>query len=120
MHEFAIGEELVKAVLGEVARLKPPPRTVQSVRVVVGALRRVSPEHLLFAYEVLTRDTPAAGSALEIAVAPVTASCRDCGWRGRIDDWMFICHDCGAANLETLHGMELHLDRLEVEYDDEE
>jgi hydrogenase nickel incorporation protein HypA/HybF len=120
MHEFAIGEELVKAVLGEVDRLTPTRCTVRSVRVVVGALRRVSPEHLLFAYEVLTQDTPAAGSVLEITPVPVTASCRDCGWQGEIDDRIFICRDCSAANLQTLHGMELHLDRIEVEYDDEE
>jgi hydrogenase nickel incorporation protein HypA/HybF len=118
MHEFAIGEELVKAVLGEMERLTPPPRNLRSVRVVVGALRRVSPEHLRFAYEVLTRDTPAAGAALEVTMVPVTALCRDCGWQGEIDEMLFLCQDCGAANLQTLQGMELFLDRLEVEYSD--
>jgi len=116
MHEFAIGEELVKAVLGEMGRLTPPPRNLRSVRVVVGALRRVSPEHLRFAYEVLTRDTPAGGAALEVTTVPVTALCRDCGWQGEIDEMLFLCQDCGAANLQTLQGMELFLDRLEVEY----
>lgn len=118
MHEFAIGEELVKAVLGEMGRLTPPPRNLRSVRVVVGALRRVSPEHLRFAYEVLTRDTPAGGAALEVTTVPVTALCRDCGWQGEIDEMLFLCQDCGAANLKTLQGMELFLDRLEVEYSD--
>lgn len=116
MHEFAIGNELVKAVLGEMERLTPPPRNLRSLRVVVGALRRVSPEHLRFAYEVLTRDTPAGGAALEVTTVPVTALCRDCGWQGEIDEMLFLCQDCGAANLQTLQGMELFLDRLEVEY----
>lgn len=118
MHEFAIGEELVKAVLEEMKRLTRPPRNLRSVGVVVGALRQLSPEHLRFAYEVLTRDTPAAGSALEITTMPVTALCRDCGWQGEIDGMPFLCQDCGAVNLQTLHGMELFLDRLEVEYSD--
>ena len=118
MHEFAIGEELVKAVLGEMAQLTPPPHNLRSVRVVVGALRQVVPENLAFAYEIFSRDTPAAGSALEITVVPVTALCRDCGWQGQIDDRPFLCRECGAVNLQTLQGMELFLDRLEVEYND--
>jgi Zn finger protein HypA/HybF involved in hydrogenase expression len=56
MHEFGLGEEVVKAVLEEMKRLAPPPHSLRSAR--GGALRRVAPDHLRFAYEVLTRDTP--------------------------------------------------------------
>jgi hydrogenase nickel incorporation protein HypA/HybF len=118
MHEFGLGEEVVKVVLEEMNRITPPPRNLRSARVVVGALRRVAPEHLRFAYEVLTRDTPAAGSVLEVTILPVTALCRDCGWQGQIDDIILLCPGCGAGNLQTLQGMELFLDRLEVEYND--
>lgn len=119
MHEFAIGEELVKAVLGEMARLTPP-YNLTSVRVVVGALRQVVPENLIFAYEVFSRDTPASGSALEITMLPVTVLCRACGWQGEIEGRLFLCSICGAVNLQTLQGMELFLDRLEVEYNDQD
>lgn len=118
MHEFAIGEEVVKAVLEELNRITPRPQNLRSARMVVGALRRIAPDHMHFAYEVLTRDTPAAGSVLEITVLPVTALCRDCGWQGQMDDIIFLCPSCGAGNLRTLQGMELFLDRLEVEYND--
>lgn len=116
MHEFAIGEELVKTVLEELGRLSPPCR-LRTARVVVGAMRRVIPEHLRFAYEVMTRDTPAAGSSLAITVVPVTALCLDCGWEGQVDEMLFLCKNCGAVNLKTLQGMELFLDQLEVEDD---
>lgn len=118
MHEFAIGEEVVKAVLEELNRITPRPQNLRSARMVVGALRRIAPDHMRFAYEVLTRDTPAAGSVLEVTVLPVTALCRDCGWQGQMDDIIFLCPGCGAGNLQTLQGMELFLDRLEVEYND--
>jgi len=118
MHEFALGEEVVKAVLEEMNRISPPPHSLLSARIVVGALRRVAPDHMRFAYEVLTRDTPAAGSLLEVTVLPVTALCRDCGWQGQRDDSVLLCPGCGAGNLQTLQGMELFLDRLEVEYGD--
>ena len=118
MHEFGLGEEVVKVVLEEMKRLAPPPHSLRSARVVVGALRRVAPDHLRFAYEVLTRDTPAAGSRLEITLLPATALCLDCGFQGQIDCILPLCPGCGAGNLQTLQGMELFLDGLEVEYDE--
>lgn len=118
MHEFALGEEVVKTVLEEMSRITPPPHSLLSARMVVGALRRIAPDHMRFVYEVLTRDTLAAGSSLEVTVLPVTALCRDCGWQGQMDDGVLLCPGCGAYNLQTLQGMELFLDRLEVEYSD--
>jgi hydrogenase nickel incorporation protein HypA/HybF len=117
MHEFAIGEALVQAVLAELAALQPPARLV-SVRVVVGAMRQVVPEYLDFAYEVLTRDTPAAGSALIVEAQPITARCDACDWEGALEPGIFLCPGCAGTQLTQVTGMELHLDKLEVEYDD--
>jgi len=95
-------------------RLKPT-AALRRVQVVVGVLRRVTPESLSFAYEALTRDTLAAGSLLDIKVEPFTVLCRDCGWQGQIDDAVPLCAGCGAGKLQTLKGMELFLAGLEVE-----
>jgi hydrogenase nickel incorporation protein HypA/HybF len=118
MHEFGLGEEVVRTVLEEMKRISPPPLSLLSARIVVGALRRIAPDHMCFVYEVLTRNTPAAGSSLDVTVLPVTTLCRDCGWQGQVDDIVFLCPGCGAGNLKMLQGMELFLDRLEVEYSD--
>ncbi|HOF88283.1 MAG TPA: hydrogenase maturation nickel metallochaperone HypA [Armatimonadota bacterium] len=118
MHEFAIGEALVSAVLSELAAVQPPPARLTRVRVVVGAMRQVVPEYLEFAYEVLTQETPAAGSALEIRALPITVRCHACHWEGTVELGVFLCGACGAADLAPLTGMELYLDQLEVEHDD--
>ncbi|MHB0936921.1 MAG: hydrogenase maturation nickel metallochaperone HypA/HybF [Armatimonadota bacterium] len=114
MHEFGIGQELVAAVVSELGRFTPPPR-LQKVRVVVGGLRQVIPDNLLFAYEVLSRDTPAAGSVLEIETLPLRGECADCGWQGEITLPVFQCGACRAYAVRTLGGMELYLDSLEIE-----
>jgi hydrogenase nickel incorporation protein HypA/HybF len=114
MHEFAMSEELVKAVLEEMARLKPTV-ILRQARVVVGALRRVTADSLRFAYEIQTRDTVAAGSSLIVDMVPVTVLCRDCGWQGALDDLLLLCRQCSGSNLQILHGMELFLSGLEVE-----
>lgn len=118
MHEFAIGEALVTAVLTELDALDPPPSRLLSARVVVGAMRQVVPEYLAFAYEVLTRDTPAAGSALLVEHVPITARCDACGWEGALELGIFLCQACGSPTLTQLTGMELYLAKLEVTFDD--
>lgn len=114
MHEFGIGQELVAAVTAELARFSPSPR-LNRVRVVVGGLRQVVPDNLCFAYEVLSRDTPAAGSVLEIETLPLRGECADCGWQGEIALPVFQCASCGAFAVRTLGGMELYLESLEIE-----
>jgi len=113
MHEFALSAELVTQVLEEMSRLEPS-AVLQQARVVVGALRRVTPESLSFAYEIQTRDTRAAGSSLEVAMVPAVVLCRDCGWQGEPEDLLMVCPHCAKTDLETLQGMELYLSGLEV------
>ncbi|MBU1908775.1 MAG: hydrogenase maturation nickel metallochaperone HypA, partial [Verrucomicrobia bacterium] len=64
MHEFSIGDSIVRSVIEELARLKTPPGALRSVRVAIGVMRQIVPDTLVFAYESLSQDTPAAGSKL--------------------------------------------------------
>ena len=95
--------------------MSAPAEEVRKVRVVVGAMRQIVPETLAFAYEVLTKETPLAGTELEIVPVPVKARCRACDWTGPIEDAFFICPTCEAVDLEVLAGMELYLDSIEIE-----
>ena len=117
MHEFSICERIVEAVLGELADLQRPCARLCNARVVVGGLHQIVPDYLSFAYDVLTRDTAAEGSALQICVTPVVARCRTCDWEGEIDLPIFRCAACQSLNLDMLRGKELYLEHLEVEDD---
>ncbi len=114
MHEFAIGERIVDAVLEELARLESPVRLLR-VHVVAGGLHQLVPDYLDTAYEVLTRETAAEGSKMELEVRPVRGRCRSCGWVGTIRAPWFRCGACGEPGIEMVAGKELYLDRLEVE-----
>jgi len=95
-----------------------PAGSLRKTRVVVGALHQIVPDNLTFAYEALTRDTPAAGSRLKLKVVPITAACRACGWRGGIRPPVFLCAACHSGGIELITGRELYLDNLEIEQDD--
>lgn len=117
MHEMSICQGIVEAVVEEMGRLDPPPERLIRVRVVVGALHQIVPEYLCDAWKLLTSDTPAAGSELELAFKPVRGRCRagDCGWEGEITPPIFQCPTCEAFDIELESGKELYLDRMEIE-----
>jgi hydrogenase nickel incorporation protein HypA/HybF len=117
MHEFSICQGIVDAVVEEMGKLDPAPRLVKT-RVVVGALRQVVPDYLTFAYETLTKGTPAEGSALEIVPSPAGVKCRKCTWSGEMQRVGFQCGACGSLDVEVTGGADLYLDSLEVETDE--
>lgn len=115
MHELSMCQSLVDAVLHEMGRAQPPPKRLVAARIAVGALHQVVPENMTFAYEILIKDTVAAGSRLDIRWIPVTAKCRACGWTGPVEVPFFLCGSCNSGDLELLTGKELFLENLEIE-----
>ncbi len=113
MHEFSIAQTIVRTVLAELKKAQPA--RLVCARIVAGKLHQLVPGSLRLAYRVLTRETPAAGSALKIRNMPVTAECRQCHWRGKIKDARFVCRKCNSGDLEITGGRELYLDSIEVE-----
>lgn len=119
MHEFSICRSLVEAVLEEYEALDPSAKGLKTVRVVVGGMHQIVPEYLVTAYELLTQDTVAAGSVLDLQIQPVIGYCRECGWQGKIVPPFFQCAVCEALAIDVVKGQELFLDRLGVEFDEE-
>ncbi|HEC17630.1 MAG TPA: hydrogenase maturation nickel metallochaperone HypA [Sedimenticola sp.] len=115
MHEFSICRDILAAALEEYRALDPAPKRLKAVRVVAGGMHQIIPEYLATAYGILSRDTPAAGSKLDLVIKPVTGRCRECGWEGEIVPPFFQCAACGALAIDLMQGRELYLDRLEVE-----
>lgn len=113
MHEITICQSLVSVVLDELTQRALGPGRLQRVRVVAGQLHQLVPDSLTFAYELLTRDTPAAGSQLDLVVPPLEAHCQNCGWRGPIEPPVFLCATCGSG-VEIKGGDELFIEELEL------
>jgi len=115
MHELSICQSILDTMLEEFRKVDPPPSRIVKVRVVVGELRQIVPDFLQSAYEMLTKDTPAEGSELEIAHAAITAKCSACGWGGGIPKTDFHCPECESLDVQVSGGMELYLESFEVE-----
>lgn len=90
------------------------PGAVEQVTVAAGALRQITPDSLALYYELLTRDTPAAGSRLQVRQVPITARCRACGWEGPVELPVFRCGGCNDPGIDVLTGRELLVESMQV------
>ncbi len=113
VHEVSIAQSIVEAVLLEMEN-RGRARVVV-VHTAVGGLTHVEPENLKFWYEELTRDTPLAGSELEVVKQPVVVRCRQCGQEFEVVANSFVCPGCGIADVRLTGGDELVLESIEVE-----
>ncbi len=113
MHEMSLVEGLLVAVRGEL-RAHPGAR-VRAVRVRVGQLRQVEPATLQFCYDAAVRETPLAGSHLEIQQVKATAKCEVCGLQFGVQEHWFECPRCQSSNVRLLAGEEMLLTSIELE-----
>ncbi|NJN75506.1 MAG: hydrogenase maturation nickel metallochaperone HypA [Synechococcaceae cyanobacterium RL_1_2] len=81
----------------------------------VGEVSGVVPEALRFAFDVVTADTIAAGSTLEIQRIPIHCQCSDCGREFTPEDpAIYECPHCHSFRGQVLTGKEIELTSLEV------
>jgi hydrogenase nickel incorporation protein HypA/HybF len=116
MHEFSLCSNIVEIIITEYGKIQPRPARLLKVRLIAGRLHQIVPETLTSAYEVLTKGTIAENSEMEIKIIDVVCSCNKCAWEGAIEYPLFFCKECGSGDIEIIHGKELYLENLEVEY----
>ena len=108
MHELAITESVVTAVVGHVGAAK-----VTRVQLLIGKLSGVVPDAVRFCFDVCTEGTALAGAVLDIVETPGRARCRDCRADVEFEDAIALCN-CGSANVQILGGQELRITEVEV------
>ena len=114
MHELSLCKSIVDTVLEQMKKHDLPRGSLLSTKINVGAMRQIVSEQMQFAYGVLTKNTIAAGSELDITVLPVIIKCNACGWKGQTDTIMAYCPECFSVDVIMLQGKELTLEKLEV------
>jgi hydrogenase nickel incorporation protein HypA/HybF len=83
MHEVSVMSSILEQVLKELD--KHEVRKVEEVELVVGELTFLGHEQLMFAYEIMSRDTPLEGAELKIMTENIEVECSSCGYSGPTD-----------------------------------
>jgi len=113
MHELSI-----VASLFEILEAKAKEnRATQIVRVKlkVGKLAGVVPEFLQTAFDSYKQGTIAAEARLEVEEVPLKVRCQKCGAEIEKEDFVLICPSCSSTDLKILEGMELLLEKIDLE-----
>jgi hydrogenase nickel incorporation protein HypA/HybF len=116
MHELSIIASLFE-VLEEKAREARALR-ITAVKLRVGRLSGVVPELLESAFDAYGKGTLAEGARLEIEVVPFSFKCRRCGGESFRDEPPYACTACGSNDVELRGGMDIVIDKIEIETDD--
>jgi len=113
MHELSIVSSLFE-VLEEKARENRATKIVK-VRLKLGKLTGVVPELLQTAFDTYKQGTIAAEACMEIEEVPLKLRCRGCAAEIEKEDYVLVCPSCRSTDLEILEGMDLVLDKIDLE-----
>lgn len=111
MHELSVCGSIAGIVTRHAAG-----RTVKVINVRVGQLRQIVPDTLAYCWELVSADTPLAGSRISIEPVPARIRCRACEHVTDIGTVpVFACGGCGGFDAEVVSGEEFLVTSLELE-----
>lgn len=116
MHELSIIAGLFDILEAQAAEYRAVKITAVKIR--VGRLSGVVPDLLLSAFDAYKKGTKAEGAVLEIESVDFRFRCRACGGESFPEEPPYVCASCGSAEIELLGGMDLVVDRIEIEAPD--
>ena len=112
MHELSIAQSILDIITEEMQ--KHHVERIVSVRLKIGELSAVVPESLTFCWSIVTKDTPAEGSRLDIVSLPIEAKCLSCGNVFFVQNYVYVCPNCESGDLTILSGKELQIQDFET------
>jgi hydrogenase nickel incorporation protein HypA/HybF len=118
LHELSIAQSILGIVADEAK--KNGLRQIRKIKLQVGAFAAVVPESLTFCFELVSKDTIAAGAEIEIESVGIVAHCDKCESSFEVLDQVFICPRCGEPVFELVSGRELSVLSIEGETGEED
>ena len=113
MHEVSLMTEAVRMAVEAAQRAGA--RGVTKLQLRVGTLSGAVPAAMEFAWDVVRRDTIAAGATLEIETVPAACWCATCQEEFAGADFFNECPRCHAVSSELRRGRELEIASVELE-----
>lgn len=111
MHELS-----VCGAIADIVSRYAAGRAVRVINVRVGQLRQIVPDTLAYCWELVSAQTPLAGSRISVESVPARLRCRACGHVTDVGAVpVFACGGCGGFDAEVVSGEEFLVTSLELE-----
>ena len=112
MHELPVTMSILSIVL-EHAKNVQASKIVQ-IKLIIGELSGIVPEYIQSQFEMLSKDTIAAGASILFNHPPTKLRCRNCDRIFTPKDRNWICPSCGEQEIEIVSGRECFVESMEV------
>jgi hydrogenase nickel incorporation protein HypA/HybF len=113
MHELGVTESIIGIVLDKANEAGAT--RITGISLVVGELSGFVPDCIQFYFDLLSRDSIAAGASLHFESTPAQLRCRSCSTLFQPKDGSSGCPECGSGGVEVAGGRELYVKSMEVE-----
>ncbi len=116
MHE----ESLIRSLLRQVEDLASRHQAVaiEEIDVEVGPLSGVEPMLVQSAFERLKTTTSCRAASLTIHLVELEVVCRDCHTESQLQNFRFVCLQCGSTSLQVLRGDTCQLLNVKMQVHD--
>ena len=113
MHEMSITQNILEDVEQNLTNVQYS--KIIDIKIKIGELTALDPSSLQFCYEALSKGTKFEGVPLVIDEIPLTGHCNSCKNEINIDNFLFVCGNCGSTDVTIISGEELILSEINVE-----
>ncbi len=114
MHELAVTEGILQVAIASAAREHA--RAITAIDLVIGDLTSIVDDSVQFYFDILSKETLAAGARLNFRREPALATCLDCGAQTPVKPPVEpVCPACGSSRLRVSGGREFHVASIDIE-----
>ncbi len=113
MHEMSITQNILDDVKEHLVGVQFS--KIVNIKIKVGELTALDPSSLQFCYDVITKETVFENVPLIIEEVPLTGICNNCKTDINIENFLFLCSNCGSTDVTIQSGEELLLSEINVE-----
>ncbi len=113
MHELSITQGILDIAL-EQARAANAIR-ITRINLTIGALAGVVDDCVQFYFEILSKETIAAGASLHFDRPATRVRCGECGSHFEPAELAWSCPSCGSQRAEIVQGRECMVNSIEVD-----
>jgi hydrogenase nickel incorporation protein HypA/HybF len=113
MHELSVTQSLLEIALRHAERAGA--RQIIRLNLVIGELSSIVDDSVQFYWDIVSRDTIAAGAELHFERVPGTLRCLGCDHAFPLNDRDYTCPMCGGAQVVAAGGDDFRLDSIEID-----
>ena len=114
MHELPVTQAILDTALTTAQQAGAA--RILAIDLAIGELSGIVDDSVQFYFDILSRDTAAAGAALRFQRQPARASCLDCGHGyDAAPPLTPFCPACGSLHIQVTGGRQFQLESIEID-----